>query len=263
MDTLHAGLTIDKNDIVVKKGDEDVTDSVTINVPDNDGSNPTEVTINLGDITEEHTITYSTKVSDFSKDNFTNGVTLGCTGVGPEDLTDENTTKPKGNYYNKKDTAREADKQIISWESEVNPHREAISELVITDTFPKKGLFLLEDTVEIKVGSDELTKGTDFTLSPDSTYKDGFKIEFDDSVFPIQQKLTLTYDTSYNLKDVDHNEGVENKRYNNVNLTVDTINNKYFFDDKVYILNISTYNITNGKKLGKLVSLYEDGNQVN
>src|SRR5699024_1793657 len=137
---------------------------------------------------KEHTINYLTRVRDFSKDNFTNGVTIGGTGVGPEDSTDENTTKPKGNYYNKKDTARDADKQIISWKSEVNPHREAISELVITDTFSKKGLFLLEDTVEIKIGSNELTKGTDFTLSPDSTYKEGFKIEFDDSVFPIQEK---------------------------------------------------------------------------
>src|SRR5690625_658942 len=262
-DTLPAGLTIDKNDIVVKKGDEDVTDSVTINVPDNDGSNPIEVTINLGDITEEHTITYLTKVRDFSKDNFTNGVTLGGTGVGPEDSTDENTTKPKGNYYNKKDTARDADKQIISWKSEVNPHREAISELVITDTFSKKGLFLLEDTVEIKIGSNELTKGTDFTLSPDSTYKEGFKIEFDDSVFPIQQKLTLTYDTSYNLKDVDPNEGVENKRYNDVNFTGKTVNNNEIDVDKDDTVTVGTTTVNSGKKLGELVSLDEDGNQVN
>src|SRR5699024_3310846 len=173
----------------------------------------TTVTINLGDIDEKYTITYSTKVTDFNKNEFKNDASLGGDGID-ESIGDSQTTKPKGNSYTKNSTGRDIDKQVISWESTVNPHREAISELVITDTFPEKGLFLLEDTVKIKIGSKELTKGTDFTLSPDPSYKDGFKIEFDASVFPITEKLTVTYDTSYNLKDVEPNTGDKNKRYN-------------------------------------------------
>ncbi|MDN6730695.1 MAG: Cna B-type domain-containing protein, partial [Atopostipes suicloacalis] len=261
-DTLPAGLTIDKSDIVVKKGDEGVTDNVTITVPDNDGENPTEVTINLGEITEEYTITYSTKVTDFSKDDFTNDATLGGTGIGPGDSTDSDKTEVKGNYYNKKSTARDADKQIISWENEVNPYREAITELVITDTFPKKGLFLLEDSVKIKIGDDELEE-TDFTLSSDSSYKEGFKIEFDDSVFPIEEKMKIKYDTSYNLKDVDPNEANnKNIYYNEVNFTGKTVNDTEIDEDREDTVKVGETTVNSGKKLGKLVSLDEDGNQV-
>src|SRR5699024_7055363 len=98
-------------------------------------------------------------------------------------------------------TGIDYNEKTISWNLTINPIREPITELKITDTFPSKGLILLPDTLEVKQGSKTLTKGVDYTLVPNteegvSGYHKGFILTFTGGL-PLNANTSISYKTSY------------------------------------------------------------------
>lgn len=265
-DILPAGLTINKSDIKVKdsNGDE-VTENITITVPSNDGLTTTEIKIDLGNITEKYTIEYTTTITDFTINTFKNGVSLGGTGVGTGGTIDPVPINPPNNSYGKSFSSIDYNEKTMNWTITANPTREAIETLKITDTFPNKGLILLPDTLEVKVGGTKLAKDTDYTLVFNgSGYKDGFIVEFLNNALPINADVEITYTTSYNPEaGIDENTSIDDIYINQAKFEGKTENNNSIDVTKDAKKKVNTETINTGKKLGKLVSIDEEGKTVN
>lgn len=262
-DTLPAGLTISKDDIKVLKGTEDVTNNVTITVPTNDGSTTTEVTIGLGDISEKYTIEYTTKITDFKIDEFLNGASLGGTGVGTGGTIEPVEVKPTKNDYSKSHKGIDYDEKTMNWETVANPTREAFKTLKITDTFPNDGLILLPGTLEVKIGEAVKTLDTDYTLTAiDGNYNNGFVVEFKEPVLPINNKIIMTYTTSYDPeKGTIANTG-SGLYKNQARFEGETVNGNSVGETKDDEMKVNEETVKTGKKVGKLKSKDSDGNIV-
>ena len=262
-DTLPAGLTISKDNIKVLKGSEDVTSNVTITVPTNNGLTPTEVKIGLGNINEKYTIEYTTKITDFNIDKFLNEASLGGTGVGPGGTIKPVPVEPNKNDYGKSHTGINYDEKIMNWQTVANPTREAFKTFKITDTFPNDGLILLPDTLEVKIGGEVKTLDTDYTLTPiNGNYNNGFVVEFKESVLPINNKLAMTYTTSYDPeKGIKTNTGGGLYK-NHVHFEGETENGNSVDVTKDAHMQVNKETINTGKKLGKLKSIDSKGNLV-
>jgi uncharacterized repeat protein (TIGR01451 family)/LPXTG-motif cell wall-anchored protein len=207
-DQLPAGLKISESDIMItRKGTGGETDStnhtVTLSPTDGDGTTATDITINFdGTIKGTYEIKYSTTITDFTKGSFVNIASFNGTGIGPGVTVDPVTVNVPNNSYTKSASGINHTDKTMSWTIEVNPTREAIKELTITDTFPDKGLILLESTLKVNLGEvGELVKDTDYTLVANGAgYQEGFIIELKGDKLPINNKLTITYDTSYDTE---------------------------------------------------------------
>lgn len=205
-----------------------------------------EVTVNLGDITDEYEITYTTPISDpgsfaenttFQNKAWLTGTHLGTgPGSGTISGTDYSVTKgltPPDNSYSKTADGIDYDARTIAWKIEIDPIKEPLTELKIEDSFPNKGLLFLPESLEIWKGSASLDSG--YTLTPreeggTTGYQKGFVITFANgtSETPILtgQKLIITYKTSYDPQcKVEENNridrlepytGPEEKEYKNV-----------------------------------------------
>jgi uncharacterized repeat protein (TIGR01451 family) len=159
-DQIPAGLNFSTDDVVVFKNDVIVAlDAGKITYDGN------TLTIDLGEInTDEYKIIYTTEIEDFSVGkSFENVAGLTGDGVG-EDVTDTSTSTPDDNTYTKTFKSINYTNKTITWEIEVNPKKDPIKSLTITDTFPNGGMILLPDTVVVKHGSSTLSLGTDYTL---------------------------------------------------------------------------------------------------
>ncbi len=272
-DQLPAGLKISAADIEIKRigagGETDSTNhTVTLDPTDGDGSTATNITINFdGTIKGTYEIKYSTTITDFTKNSFENTASFTGTGIGEGVTVDPVTVKVPNNSYTKKKGSIDHAEKTMSWTIEANPTREAIKTLRITDTFPNKGLILLNDTKNpfiVKVGSKTLLKDTDYTLEVNGVgYQEGFIVKFNETEdsLPINDKLTITYDTSYDTElysQIIKNTG-DGTYKNNATFVGTTINGHDIssYDDDSQTLVEASWNT--GKKLGKLKSVNSNG----
>ena len=216
------------------------------------------VTIDLDDITEEYKITYTTQITgdgfkdghEFENKAWLEGDKTG-TGIGTSVSNPvKKSLEPPDNSYGKKHIDIDYDNKIITWQIEIDPIKEPITELKIVDTFPNKGLVLLPDTLVIKRGTKVMDSST-YTLSQNieggiTGYQKGFILEFTDgtSENPILggEKMTITYDTSYDPQGVT----IDGKTY-----TPDPYEGPTDKDQRAYINEAA---ITGKTKSGKTIS---------
>ncbi len=221
-DTIPENLIFDGANVKIeKKGKSDVnwaelTGVQKPEVSDMDANRT--VTIDLGDITEEYKITYTTQITG---DGFEDGYKFENkawlvgdktgTGIGTskENPVDKSLT-PSNNSYGKKYTNIDYDNKIITWQITIDPIKEPITKLKIVDTFPNRGLVLLPDTLVIERDNETMASSA-YILNPNieegvTGYQKGFILEFTDgtSENPILsgKKMTITYQTSYDPQGV-------------------------------------------------------------
>lgn len=216
-------------------------------------------TIDFGDIDSSYEIVYKTEITDYDQVSFENKAKLtgDGIGVGIGDITKNANIKPEiSNNFNKSATDINYEDKTMSWKLEIDPTKGKITELKIEDTFPNNGLVFLEDSLEFSNTFGELVKDTDYTITPNGTYGQGFILEFKDSALPLEGKIySISYKTSF---DPDNKNFIENnsKAYKNTaqfigkteynGKTIDfneTRNAEQTVNDEAY---------NNGKKSGKL-----------
>ncbi|MFC3900981.1 Cna B-type domain-containing protein [Aliicoccus persicus] len=278
-DILPAGLDIQESDIVIKNeaGEEVIAENISITVLD-DGR--TEVKIELGDIgTETLQITYETEVEDFKVDDFKNEASLDGDGIGEDTPKDDATVNPPGNSFKKDFKGIDYNEKTMDWTITVDPRREAITELEIKDTFPNNGMILLPDSVVVKVGDTELTKGTDYILEPntageDTGYNKGYNKGFTiiliniDEDSPLNEQLTVDFKTSYDPQlevegnTADDHIGDPTLYTNHADFTGKTVNGHDIDEEDDASTRVREDSWNSGKKEGQLVHEDSDGNLV-
>src|SRR5699024_7535428 len=97
--------------------------------------------------TENLKVTYQTTVENFETDDFKNEASLDGEGVGEDSPKDDATIYPPGNSYNKDFKGIDYREKTMDWKITVDPLREAITDLIIEDTFPVNGMILLPESV--------------------------------------------------------------------------------------------------------------------
>lgn len=258
-DTIPPGLSYKANSLkITNENNEDVTSSFTVNT----SVNPIEV--DFGDINQTtYKIVYVTDITDFSVGKeFVNGA--GLTGVGIDGSeTTTSTVKPADNSFTKSFQSIDYANKTMTWRLEVNPIKEDITSLKITDTFPNNGLILLETGFTVTVGGNELTRNTNFTLNPiTSNYNNGFVVELDASALPLDDKLVIVYSTSFDPESgiiENTNPGriyINSAKFEWTTATYTTIQT----DDRTanQTLRLDAWNT--GKKIGRRV--YENNNEL-
>lgn len=209
VDTLPEGLNISAEDINIEGAD---VDPGSIEITENEDGTQT-VRIPLGSIDSEVTISYTTEVADFAADGFTNTAQLEGDGVGVDNPQDDGEANPPANDFQKNFDGIDYNAKTIDWELVVNPHREPIDSLKITDSFPNGGLFVLEDTLEVTLDG-ELFSDYDLELTDEG--HSGFEITINDDV-NIDGRLVVNFATSYDTEIVEnpHNNEDESNVYRN------------------------------------------------
>lgn len=81
--------------------------------------------------------------------------------------------------------------ETIEWTLELNRDKRVMNGVKITDTFPNEGLTFIEDSLSI----DGLTKGTDYTVTPDAN---GFTIRFS---VQLTDTHKITYKTAFDYRE--------------------------------------------------------------
>lgn len=217
-DILPDGLNITKDNIKIYKSDG-TTEVATspfdnknwITIADGDVVGTKKITMNLGDIgTNHYKIKYTTAVTALGTPAFKNSAGIGS-GVGDEKtwLYDSKTITLPSNTYTKSYVSTDYSAKTITWKIVVDPKRDPIKELTITDTFPNKGLILLpENDFVVNLGNITLEKGIDYTLEPNfegegdskaEGYHKGFLLTFDEKYKTelLNNEITITYKTSF------------------------------------------------------------------
>ncbi|MDR6885162.1 LPXTG-motif cell wall-anchored protein [Bacillus sp. 3255] len=145
----------------------------------------------LHDISQAYKIVYKTKSSNPVLDNgsVTNTVTSGGgssdTAVRP--ITQVAIVKSDGHVdYNTK---------IVEWNIAINGDSQQMSHVIVTDTFPYKGMRLLPETFVIKQGTGTLDP-SEYTLDSTVAPEDGFLVRFNHL---LTGPVTINYKTSFNL----------------------------------------------------------------
>ncbi|MFB9861274.1 Cna B-type domain-containing protein [Salinicoccus siamensis] len=279
-DTLPAGLTLTKDDIVIKNSEgENVDVAMTIaqGVKDSEGG---EVTFNFGDIGTQHIIIqYNTEITDFSKNKFSNTIGIAGDGIGDEEHSNTVPVNPPANSFNKKFTGIDYNLKTMSWNLKVNPIREGIKSLVIEDDFPNKGMILIPETVKVSHSADgELTLGEDYTLEPrteegDTGYQKGFIIKMIGNYSTLDGgSLDVSYKTSYDPQfEVEGNtldphlngEGQAKLYLNKANFSGETTSGHNIDINRNANTTVRTDSWNSGKKEGQLVHIDNENNVVN
>lgn len=282
-DKLPAGLTINKSDIVIKDSSGGVVshEDITVTVPVNDGTEETTITIVLGNITDSYTIEYPTKIVEGSlkESGFTNEAKLVGTGVGVGTGDNHNIVKEPvtitDNSYKKTFVIKNYDQKTMDWMITINPKRDAITSLVITDTFPNKGLILLPGTLKVTLDVSELNLNTDYTLEPRTEdgvlgYQKGFVLDFANYFESgtdklLNNELVITYTTSYDtdLGAEPNTDTADSKDYRNrADFTVATKNNGDSTPSSEVGNTVIDESWNSGYKIGKLKSIDPDNNTL-
>ncbi|NWN94345.1 MAG: hypothetical protein HLX43_07405, partial [Bacillus sp. (in: Bacteria)] len=156
------------------------------------------------------TITYTTGIEDFTANSFTNTASLNGDGIGEESTEVETPVDIPANSFGKSFEGINYNEKTMDWQLTVNPIREAITELTITDTFPNQGMYLLEDSLEVTLGGEAFE---DYTLAPiDGSYHNGFTITVNEGVELDGGQLEVNYTTSYDPDEVE-NPQHKNERF--------------------------------------------------
>jgi uncharacterized repeat protein (TIGR01451 family) len=272
-DTVPDGLNITENDIqVYDASNSDITSQLSVSVVGN------IITIDLGDIgTEYRKIVYTTEIESdsFDVNSFSNSAGLTGTGVGTNGNTSNDSVNPPSNIFRKNYKSIDYNNRTMNWEIRVNPRREAINTLKITDTFPNDGLILLPETLLVELGGTELTKDTDYTLTPNTSegetgFHKGFIVEFLNPSLPLNNNISITYQTSFDPeKEVSGNyllpntdTGISRNYINNALFEGSTINGNSINTTKNDSKDVISTSWNSGKKEGKLISIDSEGNSV-
>ena len=99
----------------------------------------------------------------------------------------------------------------ISWVISIEPKAGSMNNIVISDTFPNKGLSLIPGSVEIKRGNTALIENTDYILTNNG--ENGFTVQFINSYSSIQLPVRITYDTTFDRHT--HTDGSKPREYKN------------------------------------------------
>ena len=249
-DTIPKGLDIEKSDILINGVPVDPN---KVTFEDNaDGSK--KVIIALGDISDKVEVKYTTDVNDFSENSFTNGVGLTGDGIGEGPHKDDEKVTVPANAFGKAFKEIDYENKTIKWELAVNPLRQPITSLTITDTFPNNGLVLLTDGFTVTLGNDVLVPGVDYTLTPTNGGQDGFVLVINKT--PIDKRLSVTYNTTYDPDIVNvPAQLVGGKRLyqNKAVFTGETKDGKTFTDEKSAQKEVNVEAWGSGFKKGALI----------
>lgn len=131
------------------------------------------------------------------QDTYTNSMSL-TTYTGSADSTVSFNSTPVGPVQNGIGKwAENADytQKTIKWLINIEPKASTMHKLIVNDTFPNKGLSLVENSVEIKQGSLVLVKGTDYILT--NNHENGFTVEFKGTFESINHNVQITYKTTF------------------------------------------------------------------
>ncbi|MDP3385958.1 MAG: collagen binding domain-containing protein [Eubacteriales bacterium] len=259
-DTIPEGLVLNVADIrIYKNGTEIFLDPADITLV---GS---VLTIGLGDIGQDYyRITYPTTITDFTKNSFANSATLNGDGIGFGGVTTTSSISPANNTYEKAHRGTNYTNKTIDWRIRINPRRENIASLTITDTFPNAGLILLEDTLTITKGSTTLIKGTDYTLIPNTIadvtgYEKGFIVEFLAPALPLNALITITYITSFDPEQgIDPNTNASRIYQNKADFNGTTSNGTTVNLSRTAQYTLRTDAWNTGKKAGRRIHMDED-----
>ncbi|NOU63742.1 cell wall protein [Paenibacillus sp. LMG 31461] len=147
----------------------------------------------LEDISSAYKIIYKTKATGpiYEDGILTNKVSTGenSSTTVTKPYTQVGIVKTRGdvNYQSK----------IVGWQIVINGDSQEMDHVVVTDTFPSKGLRLIPDSLVVKKGNVILTSPADYTLDSSIGADVGFTLTFTD---PISQPIKITYDTAFNLE---------------------------------------------------------------
>ncbi|GIN72971.1 hypothetical protein J14TS2_34460 [Bacillus sp. J14TS2] len=277
-DLIPEGLAISESDIKITDEEGNTYTPVKIDL-DPDAEGGTAVVINLGDVgTHKLKIEYTTEITDFTKNNFNNGVGMTGDGVGEAGENSNAEIKPAANTYGKSFRGIDYNAKTINWQLNVNPRREAVDSLVIEDTFPNKGMILLPDSVKVNHAGDELVEGADYTLAPrtedgETGYHKGFTITLLDNALPLDGgQLVVNYTTSYDPQhevgghtlDSHVRDGEQDKVYRNrAHFEGETVNGNPIDETRNADTTVREDSWNSGKKEGQLIHVDGEGNQGN
>ncbi len=299
-DYLPKGLEIDNinTDVKITSDVEGYTDysvnkstaTTAADGAEHDGKTKLVITLNnVG--TQTLTITYTTRVTDFTINKFTNWVGMDGTGVGEGGGGRYIGVNPAANTYSKGTVSNGIDyvEKTMAWKLTVAPRREAIKSLRIEDTFSNKGMILLPGTVEVKISTqtEPLKVGVDYTLEPRTVdgktgYEKGFIINVpttSSAITQINDELTITYKTSYDPKYVDIVSGdspdphekivkkgnpatADGVYVNQAIFTGETVNGNPINETKDAYYKVVDGSWNSGKKEGQLISVDSEGKTV-
>jgi uncharacterized surface anchored protein len=272
IDIIPEGLSITTGAISISDSNNNTITGSAITIT-NQADGTTKLEVSLGELNNEYRkVVYTVEVIDFSKDQFTNKASLTGTNVGNGGQEITSNINPPASTFTKTSTDINYANKTISWRIRINPRREPISELKLIDSYSRKGLIMLPDSLTVKLGSTELVKNTDYIITPNTDgsetgYHKGFIMEFIDSTSPsavldepINQLVTIEFDTSFDPeKEVEGNfleTGTDPnmKYYNNVSFIGKTLSGQEIDKSAEANRQAITSSWNSGKKEGKLVS---------
>lgn len=183
-------VTFNSNGVATLAG-EVPADRYTVSLQTGEGSTGFKLQF-LEDISSAYKIIYSTKATGpiYEDGVLTNKVSTGennsVTVTKP--FTQVGIVKARGvvDYQSKK----------VGWQIVINGDSQVMSHVVVTDTFPRKGLQLLPDSLVVTKGNVILHNPGDYTLDSSIDADVGFTLTFTDT---ISQPVKITYDTAFNL----------------------------------------------------------------
>ncbi|HJE18919.1 MAG TPA: Cna B-type domain-containing protein [Aliicoccus persicus] len=263
-DELPDGLTLELDDITIRDSSGVVVDNIPTTISANG-----LVTFDFGNIDDSYTIEYTTEITDFNVNKFTNKIGLIGEGIGEENHETEVEVNPPANSFVKNFEGIDYNARTMDWSLEVNPIREGIENLQIEDTFTNSGMILLPETVVLTHGGNPLALGSDYTLEPrtedgETGYQKGFIINLIGDYSPLDGGiLRVNYETSYDPQlEVDGNtldphtnvEGQTQNYINHAHFTGTTVNGNDVDaeDDASTTVRDDSWN--SGSKHGQLVN---------
>ncbi|NOU76559.1 LPXTG cell wall anchor domain-containing protein [Paenibacillus sp. LMG 31458] len=143
------------------------------------------------DISSAYKITYQTKASNpvMNIAIITNTVTSGS------EASDSATQPIEQGAVHKYPGTVDYKAKTVAWHIVINRDSQLMNNVVVTDTFPKKGLRFIPDSLVIKKGN-VIVPSTDYIFDSSVPVEDGFKVKFTNA---ISEPISIDYKTDFNL----------------------------------------------------------------
>lgn len=267
-DTISSHLSLDLASVKIYEG---LTGSVEVPTAGKVSydENTKQLSLALGDIVRPYRLVYSTQLLSFNQSSIPNTANLVGTGISGTASVTANATI-NANAYTKTESAINYATNRISWRTDINPRREPIQALTITDTFPQKGLVMLPETLVLTHNGTTLVKDQDYSLAPlDNDYKKGYVVTILPARLPLTRLLRLTYDTSYSLDLAEASTNsyppqnvAQRQHKNSVSLAGISQSGLPINAEFSDLVELGQTAWLNGTKAGKLISYSESGTAV-
>ncbi|NOU87550.1 LPXTG cell wall anchor domain-containing protein [Paenibacillus sp. LMG 31460] len=142
-------------------------------------------------ISSAYKITYQTKASNpvMNIAIITNTVTSGS------EASDSATQPIEQGAVHKYPGTVDYKAKTVAWHIVINRDSQLMNNVVVTDTFPKKGLRFIPDSLVIKKGN-VIVPSTDYIFDSSVPVEDGFKVKFTNA---ISEPISIDYKTDFNL----------------------------------------------------------------